>query len=256
MLDLNKIYCGDARDVLSDIDDNSIDLVVTSPPYDDLRKYNNPESSWNFKVFQEIAKELYRVVKDGGVVVWVVNDKVEKGSKTLTSFRQALYFQEIGFNVNDVMMWRKTNPMPQVKQPRYCSCYDYMMIFSKGKPKTFNPIMVNCKLGGKEYNSTAKNMGGENGRRKLHYNVNRQKVKDNIWDIAIAQNKTDHPAVYPLQIARDHILSWTNEGDVVLDPFLGSGTTALACKQAKRKYIGIEINPEYCEIAEKQLAQF
>ena len=116
--------------------------------------------------------------------------------------------------------------------------------------------MVNCKLGGKEYNSTAKNMGGENGRRKLHYNVNRQKVKDNIWDIAIAQNKTDHPAVYPLQIARDHILSWTNEGDVVLDPFLGSGTTALACKQTKRKYIGIEINPEYCEIAEKQLAQF
>lgn len=249
----NNIYCGDAAELLDRLGDNSIDLVVTSPPYDDLRKYGKEKSDWNKTKFEEIARKLYRVMSDGGVVVWVVNDKTDKGSKTLTSFEQALYFKEIGFNVNDVMVWEKTNPMPVVKQCRYSDVFEYMFVFSKGKPKTFNPIMIDCKCAGFDYNSTAKNMGGENGRRELHYKVNKQKVKGNIWEIAIAQNKTGHPAVFPLQIALDHIKSWSSEGDVVLDPFVGSGTTCIAAKQLGRKYIGFDSNEEYCEMSRKRL---
>lgn len=245
----NKLILGDAELVLKEMEENSIDLVVTSPPYDNLRKYNGCGNSWNHEKFKDIAKELYRVMKDGGVIVWVVNDKTEKGSKTGTSFKQALYFMEIGFNLNDTMIWKKTNPMPQVRQPRYSACFEYMFVFSKGKPKTFNPIMRPCKLGGILYESTAKNMDGESGRHKLTYNVNNEMVDYNIWDIAVAQNKTKHPAVYPYEIAKRHILSWSNEGDTVLDPFVGSGTTILAAIDLKRKYIGIELVEEYYNIA-------
>lgn len=249
----NTIILGDACEKLSLLKDNSVDLVVTSPPYDTLRKYNGVGDSWNHEKFKCIAKQLVRVLKDGGVIVWVVNDRVENGSKTGTAFRQALYFKEIGLNINDTMIWKKTNPMPEVKQPRYSSCFEYMFIFSKGKPKTFNPIMRECKLGGKLYDSTAKNMDGESGRHKLTYNVNKESVEYNVWEIAVAQNKTEHPAVFPYEIPYKHIISWSNEGDIVLDPFMGSGTTALAAINLNRKYIGIEMNEEYIKIAEDRI---
>ena len=162
---------------------------------------------------------------------------------------------EIGLNLNDTMIWRKTNPMPQVKQPRYSSCFEYMFVFSKGIPKTFNPIMRECKLGGKLYDSTAKNMDGESGRHKLTYNVNKEMVDYNIWDIAVAQNKTSHPAVYPIEIPLKHIQSWSNEGDVVLDPFMGSGTTGLAALELNRKFIGIELNEEYFELSKQRILE-
>lgn len=147
----------------------------------------------------------------------------------------------------------KTNPMPQVKQPRYSNCFEYMFVFSKGTPKTFNPIMEPCKCAGQLYDSTAKNMDGESGRHKLTYNVNKEKVKRNIWEIAVAQNKTEHPAVFPYQIAYDHIKSWSIEGDLVYDPFMGSGTTALAAVDLKRNWIGSEISEKYCDIIKDRL---
>ena len=256
MMDKNfELLLGDACERLDNIEDNSIDLVVTSPPYDNLRKYNGTGDSWTHSKFQCIAKNLARVLKPGGVIVWVVNDKTEKGSKSGTSFRQALYFMEIGLNLNDTMIWRKTNPMPQVKQSRYSSCFEYMFVFSKGVPKTFNPIMRECKLGGKLYDSTAKNMDGESGRHKLTYNVNKEMVDYNIWDIAVAQNKTSHPAVYPIEIPLKHIQSWSNEGDFVLDPFMGSGTTGLAALELNRKFIGIEMNNEYFELSKQRILE-
>lgn len=253
----NINYLGDSEFVLKEqIDDNSIDMVVTSPPYDNLRKYNGVGDTWNHTKFMAIANELYRVLKPGGVIVWIVNDKTEKGGKTLTSFRQALYFQEIGFNVNDVMCWKKTNMMPVVKQPRYSDCFEYMFILSKGLPKTFNPIMIPCKCAGQKYDSTAKNMDGESGRHKLSYNVNKEKVKENIWEFAVAANKTKHPAVFPKNLIIDHIKSWSNEGDIVLDPFMGSGTTALACIDTNRQYIDIEMSEEYFEIINEQIKNY
>ena len=251
-----RINLGDAEEYLKTMEDECVDLVVTSPPYDDLRKYNGVGDTWNHEKFCKIASELYRVLKKGGVIVWVVNDKTEKGSETGTSFRQALHFMDIGFNLNDTMIWQKTNPMPQVKQPRYNQVFEYMFVFSKGSPKTFNPIMEPCKCAGQVYDSTCKNMGGENGRTHKTFNVNKEKVKSNIWNIAVAQNKTSHPAVYPIQIALDHIRSWSNEGDIVLDPFMGSGTTGLAALELGRKFIGIEMNEEYYKLSEQRILDF
>ncbi len=244
-----KIINGNCLDVMREkIPDNCIDLTVTSPPYDNLRKYNG----YCFD-FEGIARELYRITKDGGVVVWVVGDKTERGSESGTSFKQALYFKEIGFNLHDTMIWRKTNPMPKVKTKRYFDVFEYMFIFSKGTPKTFNPIMQQCKMGGKKYDSTCKNMGGENGRTKKSFILNNERYKDNIWDIAIAQNKTSHPAVFPEQIANDHIVSWSNEGDLVFDPFVGSGTTGRMAVLNNRKFIGIDISKEYCEMSKERI---
>ena len=227
-----------------------IDLTVTSPPYDNLRKYNG--YLWDF---EGVAKELYRITKQGGIVVWIVGDATLKGSETGTSFRQALYFKECGFNLHDTMIWKKTNPMPKVKTKRYFDTFEYMFVFSKGTPKTFNPILVECKSGGKIYNSTCKNIGGETGRTKKQFVLNKTGYSDNIWEIAVAKNKTKHPAVFPLKLVQDHIISWSDEGDIVLDPFMGSGTTAVACKTLNRHYIGFEISKEYCNISEERLKE-
>ena len=249
-MDLNKIYLGDSETLLKELPDNYVDLVVTSPPYDNLRKYNGVGDTWNHEKFKKIADELARTLKPGGIIVWNVNDKTENGSKTGTSFRQALYFmEECSLNLNDTMIWEKTNPMPVVKQPRYNPVFEYMFVFSKGKPKTFNPIMVPCKCAGQNYDSTCKNIGGENGRTKKHFKINSEKVDGNIWKFAIAQNSTLHPAVFPYELPYRHIISWTNEGDIVLDPFIGSGTTALAAIDLNRKYLGFEMNEEYYNIS-------
>lgn len=248
-----QLMQGDCLELMKDIPDESVDLTVTSPPYDNLRTYNGNIDQWCFEKFQAIAHELYRITKDGGVVVWNVGDATIKGSETGTSFRQALYFKECGFNIHDTMIWQKTNPMPKMKTSRYFDVFEYMFVFSKGKPKTFNPIMVECKLGGKVYNSTCKNMGGESGRTKKTFVLNSQRYKNNIWEMSVAQNKTGHPAVFPEALANDHIISWSNPGDVVLDCFMGSGTTGIACINTGRQFIGMEIDPGYFEIAERRI---
>lgn len=150
----------------------------------------------------------------------------------------------------------KTNPLPVVKQPRYNPVFEYMFVFSKGVPKTFNPLMEPCKCAGQKYDSTCKNMGGENGRTHKTFNINKEKVMGNIWEIAVAQNKTVHPAVYPIEIPLRHIKSWTNEGDIILDPFMGSGTTALAALQLNRKFIGIEMNEEYYNLCNERIKEY
>lgn len=248
-----ELYNEDCEITLSKMKEESVDLVVTSPPYDNLRHYNNTLSGWNHEKFEKIAEGLYHVMKPGGVVVWVVNDKTDGGSETGTSFRQALSFIEKGFLLNDTMIWQKKNPLPQVKQPRYNQVFEYMFILSKGKPKTFNPIMVPCKCAGQLYDSTCKNMGGENGRTKKTFNINKEKVDGNIWSVAIAQNDTTHPAVFPIELAEKHIMSWSNEGDTVLDPFMGSGTTGIAAKKLNRNFIGIEINKEYFTMSKNRI---
>ena len=262
MIELDKIYCGDAEELIKGIDDCTVDLIVTSPPYDDLRNYNGTcDKCWNIKKFEAVAVEMARVLKEGGILIWNVDDRTENGGKTGTSMRQALYFiDKCGLKLNDYMFWRKKNPMPQVRQPRYTKRVEFMFCFVKGsKPKTFNPIMIPCKSGGKHYRSTGKVIGGENGRRSLDYNVNTEMVDYQDWYMSVAQNKRvfkvnsgnllKHPAVFPLELPLRHIRSWTNEGDVVLDPFIGSGTTALAAIDLKRHYIGFEMSQDYVDIA-------
>ena len=250
---MTGVYNENCIDVMKRMEPCSVDLVVTSPPYDNLREYNN-SSTWNFEVFKEIADNLYRVVKEGGVVVWVVNDATIDGSETLSSFKQALYFKEIGFNVNDTMIWRKPNPLQCFKSTRYTPCFEYMFIFSKGVPKTFNPIMKKTKNGGKVFTSSLKQVNaGKIERKEKTYTAVESIVDYNVWDIPVAQNHTNHPAVYPLELAKRYILSWSNEGDLVFDPFLGSGTTGIAARLLNREFVGTEMDKEYFEIAKTRV---
>ena len=253
------ILNGDCLDVMKNIKSNSIDLTVTSPPYDNLRTYKGNIEQWNFDKFKSIADELYRITKHGGVIVWVVNDATVKGSETGTSFKQALYFMEIGFNLHDTMIYRKKNPTP-MRGNRYQNCFEYMFVFSKGKPNIFNPIMVEKKYmenrKSKQYNKKA---NGEQIVREYKANSN-MKPMDNIWEYSVGlYNSTsdkiafNHPAVFPERLAADHILSWSNEGDLVFDPFTGSGTTGKMAVLNNRNFLGIELDEAYMEIAKERI---
>lgn len=254
-MELNKIYQENNLQTMAKMPNSFIDLTVTSPPYDDLRNYNG----YSFE-FEKIANELYRVTKDGGVVVWIINDATIKGSETLTSFKQALYFKEIGFNVHDTMIWEK-HTTPQ-NGNRYESAFEYMFVFSKGKPKTFNPIKVkkiytdNRKK--KSYHRDKDGVESTGNVPQIEY-----KIDYNIWKINVQGGISTkdkiahkHPAIFPEDLAKKHIYTWSNENDIVYDCFLGSGTTAKASHLLKRNWIGSEISKEYVEIAKKRLKPY
>ena len=254
----NKIINGNCVDVMKGFDENSIDLTLTSPPYDNLRSYKG----FTFP-FNEIVEELYRVTKVGGIVVWVVNDATIEGSETGTSFKQALKFMEVGFNLHDTMIFQKTNPIPQIYRKRYNGIFEFMFVFSKGTVKTHNPIMIDCLHAGLELNGTTyKNFSkGEQKREKMALPVKSQKIKGNIWEYVVGKKAEDqeakgHPAPFPCALARDHITSWTNEGDVVFDPMNGSGTTCISALKLGRNYIGVDISDEYCEIARNRIKNY
>ena len=254
MLELNKIYCGDCLVEMPKIPDKSIDMVLTSPPYDNLRDYKG----YTFD-FEGIAKELYRIIKDGGVVVWVVGDATIKGSETGTSFKQALYFKEVGFNLHDTMIWNKgCFSAVGALQNRYAPVFEYMFIFSKGYPKSFNPIKdrenkIQGIISGtiRQKDGSMKRMSSEGKER------NKFGQRFNFWSIPPQrQSGSDkHPAPFPEKIANDHIISWSNEGDTILDPMAGSGTTLKMARKNNRNFIGIEISEEYCKIAEERIEE-
>ena len=250
-MEIDNIYNMDCLEGMKQIPDGTIDLTVTSPPYDNLRTYNG----YCFD-FENIARELYRVTKQGGVVVWVVGDATIDGDETGSSFRQALFFKEIGFKLNDTMIWQKPNPFPTMGHKRYTQSFEYMFVFTKGKSAVFNPIKEPCVKAGQTYNSTTREKNGGNPTRKFkNYIIGDTKIKGNIWNIGVAQERTGHPAIFPEQLAADHIRSWSNEGDIVLDPFMGSGTTAKVARALGRHYIGFEISAEYCDIIRQRLEQ-
>lgn len=254
-----KLILGDCLDKMKDIADNSIDLTVTSPPYDNLRTYGGAIDGWSFEKFQGIAKELFRISKEGGVVVWVVGDATIKGSETGTSFKQALYFMECGFNLHDTMIYKKSNPIPQ-NHNRYEQCFEYMFVFSRGKPNTFNPIKVNTKLAGMSFDWGGRKTKMDDNQCRRHRDsdiieVSPTKNKGNIFEYSVGGGKTGHPAVFPEALANDHIISWSNEGDTVFDPFTGSGTTGKMAILNNRNFIGIELNEEYFKIAERRIEE-
>ena len=246
---------GDCLEKMKDIPDGSIDLTVTSPPYDNLRTYNG-SLDWGEHIWKPCIQELFRIIKDGGVVVWVVGDATIKGSETGTSFKQALYFKECGFNLHDTMIYQKVNPVPNEVGFRYQAAFEYMFVFSKGKPAAFNPLKVPCamfgkvkpKRDGKQFRQADGSMKAAHG---LKYNKP-EKFRHNIWQYTLTGAR-EHPATFPEALARDHILSWSNEGDTILDPFAGSGTVGKMAKQLNRNYILIEKEVEYIEIINKRL---
>jgi site-specific DNA-methyltransferase (adenine-specific) len=233
----------------------SIDLTITSPPYDNLRSYNN-SSTWGYAEFYGVASGLWRVIKPGGVVVWVVNDATVDGSETGTSFEQIITFKKMGFNLHDTMIYQ-THKQPG-NYNRYQPCFEFMFVLSKGKPNTFNPILVPCIHAGKknnphEYFPTDNHIG------KLSVHKS-HKFKENIWLISSGTDKKGHseklkkhPARFPEVLAKDHIISWSNEGDVVFDPFMGSGTTGKMALINKRNFIGCEIDKTYFKMSYERI---
>ena len=257
-----RLVEGDSAELLNDgtIPSNSIDLTVTSPPYDDLRTYEG-KCSWNWDVFTRIADGLWKVTKEGGVVVWVVGDATVDGSETGTSFRQALYFKDIGFNIHDTMIYAKSGP-PHPSSNRYSQVFEYMFVFSKGMPKTVNLIKDRKNRWGGTSSFSKVTYRQRDGRivEKDKVLIGEYGCRFNIWKINNGKGYTtkdeiayEHPAIFPEELARDHIISWSNKGDTVLDPFLGSGTTGKMARLLGRNFIGIEINDNYIQIARRRI---
>ncbi len=241
----------DCIEFMQGMSKNSIDLTVTSPPYDNLRDYKG--YSFNFEA---IAKNLYRVTKDGGVMVWVVGDRIN-GGKSLTSFKQGLFFKEIGFQMHDVMIYQKKNT-PFMRSNAYTNCYEFMFVLSKNKPKTFNPLKEKTVRSGYEMLTHNKKSDGVN--KKVLKELKKEKTKNNIWSYAVGLGGTTsdkiafkHPAVFPEKLAEDHILSWSNKGDLIFDPMCGSGTTCKMAVKHSREFIGVDISKDYIAIAKERI---
>lgn len=255
-----KLYNGDCLEVMDKLIEEGVkvDLTVTSPPYDNLRTYNGNNDLWSENVWKCIIERLYKITVDGGVVVWVVNDATIKGSETGTSFKQALYFKEVGFNLHDTMIYQKSN-FSNPSRNRYHQTFEYMFIMIKGKLKTFNPIFdrknkyVNGSVG-------QNSVRGKDGNIKIVKNNKNKEwgMRHNVWLMNTAGQENMckpifHPAVFPEKLANDHIISWSNEGDTVFDPMMGSGTTGKMAILNNRNFIGIEIDKEYFKIAKERI---
>jgi len=264
---LNKILHGNAVDKLKQIPDNSVDLTVTSPPYDSLRTYNDKITDEKFDIhfsfpLTDIITELFRVTKDGGLVVWVVNDQVINGGESGNSFRQALRFMDLGFKLYDTMIYHK-NGAAYHEAARYDQVFEYMFVFLKGKrPNTANIIKdkPNKWAGSKTFGTpSTRQKDGSVKKMKEGFTVGEFGSRYNVWYVINGfgfgndKDSIKHPASFPYSLAEDHVLSWSNEGDIVLDPMVGSGTTAIAAKKNNRNFIGIDINQEYVDLTNSRL---
>lgn len=263
------LYKGDCLEVMDKLikEGIKIDLTVTSPPYDDLRSYDN-SLAWNFDIFKQVANRLYDITKDGGVVVWIVGDKVIKGSESGTSFKQALYFKEIGFNLHDTMIYHKKNSFGTCGNPpiRYSQAFEYIFVFTKGRIQTFNPIRIPCIHSGEKVKgaSTRKNRQSDglpfDHKRKKDIDVKDTKIKENIFSYHTGFNKSskdriafEHPAIFPESLALDMIQSYSNEADLVFDCFMGANTTGKMALLNNRKFIGVEKVERYFEISKQRI---
>ena len=252
MIDIHK---GDCLEVMDKLIAKGVvvDLTVTSPPYDNLKNYKDNEFAWNSGIWKKALDKLFSITKNGGTVVWVVNDSTTEGNESGTSFKQALYAKEIGFNLHDTMIWNKPNSFNFGSNNCYKQTFEYMFIFTKGKIKTKNLIKdIPAKMAGKTLKGARKHKDGTRDS-VPDFKCADMKRRSNIWDINVNSKNNNHMAVFPLQIANDHIISWSNKDDIVLDCFMGSGTTGVACKNLGRRFIGIEMDEGYFDIAKGRI---
>ena len=251
----NRFIVADAVEYMArEMPSEHVDLTVTSPPYDSLRNYNG----YDFDA-RSMLEGLYRVTKKGGIVVWVVGEKIKHGSKSLSSFEHAFIGRDCGFSIHDVMIYRKKNT-PFMRSNAYTNCYEFMLVFSKGRPRTFNPLVQPTKRNGVEL--CVANKGPDGINRKVPARLKTEKTRTNIWEYAVGLGGTTndrmafrHPAVFSERLAADHIASWSNPGDFILDPMCGSGTTCKMAASMGRQWLGIDISSEYIAIAEERMGE-
>lgn len=252
----NQIICGDSVEILRSFPDNSIDIVVTSPPYDAIRDYKG--FSYDLHA---TGKEIQRVLKLGGVAVIVIQDQTKNFGKTLTSFRTILdWCDSFGFKLFETVIYRKYGAEGAWWNKRFRVDHEYIPIFLKGeRPQYFNKehLKIPSKHGGKTLTGGGTRL--TNGIRiaTRAIKINLMKCRGTIWEYLTAGDgsrlKHEHPATFPDKLPYDFIQCFCPEGGIVLDPFVGSGTTTVAAKNLGRRYIGIDIAPEYCAIAEKRM---
>jgi len=255
MLELNRIHCGDNCDLLGKMPRECVDLVVTSPPYDDVRTYGG--HSWDFF---GVAWHLKRVLKPGGVIVWVVADATKDGSETGSSMEQALHFKRLGLNLHDTMVYQVAGTGAKGSNLAYWQEWEYCFVLANGRPNVVNRLTRPAVWAGSRINSFGGKRAGPDGSRKENGErvVADDVIRGNVWRYNVGHGSGDvtgHPAVFPFELARDHVATWSNPGGLVLDPFSGSGTTCKAAKTLGRQFLGLEVNPDYCAIAEQRIAQ-
>ncbi len=257
---IGKINNDDCIKFMKKLPDNCIDLTVTSPPYDNLRDYEN-KLVWDYNTFRKVARELYRVTKKGGIVVWVIADKTDKGNKSLTSFKHALYFQEVGFNIYDVIIYEKAGSGPPHPN-RYFNSFEYMFVMSKGKPNTVNLLKDkrNSCAGMSTFGDITRREKDGSLTNKGKKVINEFGIRTNIWRYNNGKGFSskdkiayEHPATFPEKLVEDHIKSWSNPGDIVFDPFGGSGTTAKVSIDLDRQWLYVEKVEKYCDIAKRRI---
>ena len=248
------LYLGDCLEILPTL--GNVDAVVTSPPYDNLRKYGGHAPVDTFAAITEISNCLSR----GGVCMWNVKDETRDGSETGTSFRQALHAMDSGLNLHDTMIYvRRGVTFPDAN--RYLPAFEYMFIFSNGSPRHFNGIKDRRnRYAGTVIHGTDRQSDGSLAARKCSSSeVPEYGLRYNWWELHNAQAGNGefggHPAPMPYPMAHGHIQTWTDNGETILDPFMGSGTTGVACAKLGRKFIGIEIEPKYFDIACKRIEE-
>lgn len=248
-----ELVQGDCLEVMKQIPDGCVDMVMTSPPYDNLREYGKDFTVWGPHIWEPCLDHITRVLKSGGVCVWIVADATIKGSETGTSFRQALHARDkCGLNIHDTMIWIKPNPVPRTHR-RYEQAFEYMFVFSKGRPAVWNPHLIPCKHAGKKRGGTIQQDSSGVRTPKHKGGVCASHKQDqNIW-LQAGQSVSEHPAEFPLMLIDRHVSSWTDPGCLILDPFMGSGTTGVAAKNLGRDFVGIELDPKYFEIAKKRI---
>ncbi len=253
------LYLGDCLEIMGEMEDGSVNMVITSPPYDKLRTYEN-SLLWNEDIWKLIIQKLHNIITNGGVVVWVVGDAVLFGGETGTSFQQALYFRDLGFNIHDTMIYCKSDTPPHLAR-RYEQAFEFMFVFSKGKLNVFNGIQDRKNVGfGRLITGTSRKSDGKTYRShgaEKRKTVSKFALRTNVWvfDTAKGRKQYDHPAQFPKRLAEDHIKSWSNKNQTIFDPLMGSGTTGVACAELGRRFVGIEIVPKYFDMACERIAK-
>lgn len=282
-MDLNKIYTGHSLEVLKTFPDCSVNMCITSPPYWGLRDYKTNPAIWNdgwqgelgaepdfnqyINHLYDVFDEVKRILKDDGTC-WVnIGDTYHNKTLSLIPFRFAIEMQNRGWTVRNVIIWQKSNATPQSAKDRFTVDFEYLFFFSKNKKYYFEQQLEPIKQS--TYNRCKSGCGinkGANyqGLNKTNFEQLQQKMlsgeisgrnKRTVWQIATHAYHGAHFAVFPPSLIETPIKAGCPEDGIVLDPFIGSGTTALVANKTHRNWIGIELNPEYAKLAEERITQ-